>query len=158
MKNRRALVFLATCSLLGATIVYASYSWPAAGLSSPSTFEAEWDYDNGNHTVAVKIERGGYNASTGTVSVSAKVEVDEPNAIRGIWVETCEDTSGNNNIEASEWATRSTGSVTNNVGSTVATVPAFDIDVKYDGYQLRWEWADGGVASEQVLAPGLTAD
>jgi len=40
--------------------------------------------------------------------------------------------------------------------SRSATVPAFDLEVKHDGYRLRWEWEDGGVATETVLAPGLT--
>jgi len=158
MNKTKLALLLGACSLVGVTAIYASYQWPSSALSSPHEFKAEWDYDGGQHLVSVAIYRAAYDFWNETVRVSAEVVVDEPRVIEGIWVETCNDTNNNGNIEVGEWALRATGSVASTMTKTIGTVAPVDVDVSFDGYRLRWEWEDGGVATELVLAPGLTAD
>ena len=155
MTKQRLIVFLSVCFVFTAT-VYASYAWlDTVDLSTPYRFTADWTYDNNNHNVGVVIDRGAYNASNGTVQVSASVKVDEAKVIKEIRIETADDLNADGVIDSGEWASRATGTVTNSVNGTFATVPATDIDVKHDGYRLRWVWSDDAVATETILAPGV---
>ena len=154
--SKRIVVLIALCFLFTAT-VYASYAWLTNNdLRHPATFRSEWDYDNGTHHVFIEISRGAYDSATGTVQVSASVKVDEAKVIEQIWLETADDLNSNAIIESGEWANRATGTITSSVNSTRAIVPATKIDVEHDAYRLRWQWEDGGLATETVLTPGFT--
>ena len=155
--TRRVVMFCSILALLGFSALYASFNWEGVvDLSSPHKFEAEFTYENGTKKWKTEVSRGAYNPFTGTVTVSAQVTADDPSAIREIWIETCEDTNANTIIEANEWAVRATGSVHSTIDKTFATIASFALDVKYDGYRLRYTLPDGSDAGEQFLAPGLT--
>lgn len=162
--NRIAFFTLIVATISAAT-VWAAYSWNSGGyLDVAATGSSSWRDANGT-VYTVRVDRGAFDSSSGTIKVSGEILVTQSNVASNITLEVGDDLDGDQLIESGEWTfvtdALTGGSVASSNLESRATFDGVNISADHAAYRVVSEVARGeGTATyyDCVIRPGYDVE